>query len=66
MSVPELLVACFSVIEYYNFPYEIQQAQFKLLSKMAEHMNEARASDILRKNGLSRLIKCYPQHNPRF
>eukprot|EP00349_Pseudokeronopsis_sp_Brazil_P000922 CAMPEP_0202961990 /NCGR_PEP_ID=MMETSP1396-20130829/6087_1 /ASSEMBLY_ACC=CAM_ASM_000872 /TAXON_ID= /ORGANISM="Pseudokeronopsis sp., Strain Brazil" /LENGTH=66 /DNA_ID=CAMNT_0049682249 /DNA_START=860 /DNA_END=1060 /DNA_ORIENTATION=- len=33
---------------------------------MADHMSEARASDILRKNGLSRLIKSYPQHNPRF
>mmetsp|Transcript_12699 Transcript_12699/g.12543 ORF Transcript_12699/g.12543 Transcript_12699/m.12543 type:complete len:202 (+) Transcript_12699:1446-2051(+) len=66
MSAPELLSAVFSLIDYYNFPYEIQQAQFKLLAKVADHMSEARALDILKKNGLSRLIKCYPQHNPRF
>jgi hypothetical protein len=29
-------------------------------------MSEARALDIIKKNGLTRLIKCYPNHNPRF
>jgi predicted transcriptional regulator len=33
---------------------------------MADHMSEARAFDIIKKNGLSRLMKCYPLHNPRF
>ena len=29
-------------------------------------MSEARAMDIIKRNGLSRLIQCYPKHNPRF
>lgn len=29
-------------------------------------MNEARAFDIIKNNGLSRLIKSYTIHNPRF
>lgn len=29
-------------------------------------MSEARAMDIIKRNGLSRLIQCYTKHNPRF
>jgi len=29
-------------------------------------MNEARAMDIIKRNGLSRLINVYTKHNPRF
>ena len=33
---------------------------------MADYMSEARAFDIIKNNGLSRLIKSYTIHNPRF
>ena len=66
MSSTDLLMAVFSIIDYYTFPYEIQQSQFRILQKLGDHMNEARAFDILKRNGLSRLVKCYPSHNPRF
>lgn len=66
MSSTDLLNAVFSIIEYYNFPFDIQQSQYKILQKIGDHMSEARAFDIIKRNGLSRMIKCYPQHNPRF
>ena len=66
MSNTDLLMCVFSLIEYVNFPFEIQQAQFKILSKVSDQMTEARAFDILKRNGLSKLIKAYQNHNPRF
>lgn len=66
MSSTDMMMSMFSIIEYYNFPFEIQQSQFKIISKIGDHMNEARAFDIIKRNGLSRLIKSYTMHNPRF
>ena len=56
MSSTDLLMSVFSLIEYYNFPFEIQQSQFKILQRIADTMSEARAMDIIKRNGLSRLI----------
>jgi|JI9StandDraft_2_1071091.scaffolds.fasta_scaffold270944_2 hypothetical protein len=66
MASTDLMMSCFSVIDYYNFPYEIQQSQFRLLESMASRMTEARATDIIKRQGLSRLMKAYPNHNPKF
>lgn len=59
MAAPDMLMAIFNIIEYYNFPFEIQASQFKVLDAISNTMNEARAQDLLKKNGLQRLVKCY-------
>ncbi len=66
MANTNYLLALFNISEYYNFPFEIQQAQFRILEKVADQMNEARAFDIIKRNGLSRLITSHNKHNPRF
>ncbi|CDW78890.1 UNKNOWN [Stylonychia lemnae] len=66
MGSTDLLMSVFAIIDYLNFPFEIQQSQFKILQKIADTMNEARAMDIIKRNGLSRLINVFTKHNPRF
>ncbi len=52
------------VIEYYNFPREVQLHQAKVMSTIAAHMNEARAFDALKVKFLTRVTKAYNYFDP--
>ncbi len=49
MTSTDMTLAVFNLVDYVNFPFEIQEAQFKILESMANHMSEARANDIIKR-----------------
>ena len=67
MASSELLLMVFSIVEYYDLPFDLQQSQYRIIQKIADNMNEARATDLIRRNGgLANLIKGFSSHNSRF
>lgn len=70
MSSSDLLLKVFSIADCFGstgFSFDIQQSQYRILQKIAENMNEGRASEIiLRNSGLHRLLKNLNFHNSRF
>jgi hypothetical protein len=67
MASSELLLMVFSIVDYYDLPFDLQQSQYRIIQKIADNMNEARATDLIRRNGgLANLIKGFSSHNPRF
>ena len=70
ISSSDLLLKVFSIADCFGstgFSFDIQQSQYRILQKIAENMNEGRASEIiLRNSGLHRLLKNLNFHNSRF
>lgn len=66
MNDSERFLAVFTLLELYTMPFEIQQGQFKLIEAMAGAMNEARAFDVLKNNGVTRILKAFNYHSPTF
>ena len=54
MNSSDLLMMVLQIADYsgpaLNFSFDVQQHQYRILQKIAENMNEARASDIIRRN----------------
>lgn len=69
MSTSELFLRVFLLTELhgtYGFSFNIQQSQYRIIQKLADYMNEARAGDVIKSNGLQRLLKTVNSHNSRF
>jgi hypothetical protein len=71
MASSDLFLKVFSLAEYHgqqSFSFDIQQCQYRLLQKLADNMNEHRASDVIRSTNspLSKLLKNLHLHNSRF
>lgn len=71
MNSSDLLMMVIQIADFsgpsMNFSFDVQQHQYRILQKVADNMNEARASDIIRRdNTLQKLIKNFNQHASRF
>ena len=64
MALPERFLACFKLFEFYNFPENARSSQQKILDYLTRYLTAERAEDVLRNEGLTRLIKSYKLHHP--
>eukprot|EP00347_Sterkiella_histriomuscorum_P015139 403358172 len=63
MSDKYLLLLCFLLFEYHNYPSEISQSQFRVAQRLVENLSKQRAIDILENNGINRLLKTFKFQN---
>jgi hypothetical protein len=64
MDTPERFLSCFKLFEFYNFPDNARDSQGKILDYLVRFLTKDRAFDVLRNEGINRIVKAYKLHHP--
>lgn len=64
MDTPERFLACFKLFEFYNFPENARDSQMRIMDYMVKYLTRDRALDVLRNEGINRIIKSFKVHHP--
>jgi hypothetical protein len=64
METTDRFLACFKVFEFYNFPENARSTQHRILDHLVRYLTLERAFDVLRNEGLTRIVKSFKLHHP--
>ena len=64
METPERFLACLKLCEFFNFPENARDSQLRILDYLVKFMTEERATDALRNETLTRIVKVFKVHHP--